>query len=292
VPKGQLRAASCIVQGMRWVVIVGSILLAVVSAGPSNAAEYPWLAHALTRSVATAFDPPAGFVRVPVESGSFADWLRHLPIERGDARLVLYDGRPVVDDGGAAAVVDIDVGHSDLQQCADAVMRLRAEYLYSHRLPGLIGFDLFDGERYRFLAYAEGTTPVATGETIAWQNGRPRDATHADLRRWLDIVYGFASTRSLARELRPVGRFADAAIGDVLVRPGSPGHAVVIVDMASDPASGRRMVIIAESSMPARSVRISRNPQDPALGPWLPLDDSRPLLLPGTSFDGSQLRRF
>ena len=46
--------------------------------------------------------------------------------------------------------VDIDVGRSDLQQCADAVMRLRAEYLYSHRLPGLIGFDLFDGERYRF----------------------------------------------------------------------------------------------------------------------------------------------
>ena len=276
---------------MRWGLLV-SILVAIVAAEPSDAAEYPWLAHAATRTVATAFDPPAGFVRVPAAAGSFGDWLRHLPLRRADAQLVLYDGRPVVDDGGAAAVVDIDVGRSDLQQCADAVMRLRAEYLYSHRLPGLIGFDLFDGERYRFLAYAEGTTPVAAGQTIAWRNGRPRDASHAGLRRWLDIVYGFASTRSLARELRPVGRFADAAIGDVLVRAGAPGHAVLIVDMASDPASGRRMVIIAESSMPARSVRIARNPHDPALGPWLPLADGQPLLLPGTSFDASQLRRF
>src|SRR5262249_7629924 len=163
---------------MRGGIIVGIVLLAVVATGPSEAAEYPWLVHAATRSVATAFDPPVGFVRVPSEPGSFADWLRHLPLERGDAQLVLYDGRPGIDDGGAAAVVDIDVGRSDLQQCADAVMRLRAEYLYSHRLAGLIGFELFDGERYRFLAYAEGTTPVAAGETIAWENGRPRDATH------------------------------------------------------------------------------------------------------------------
>jgi len=99
---------------MRSGIIVSIAILAVAAAGPSNAAEYPWLAHAATRSVATAFDPPTGFVRVPAEPGSFADWLRHLPLERRDAQLVLYDGRPVVDDGGAAAVVDIDVGRSDL----------------------------------------------------------------------------------------------------------------------------------------------------------------------------------
>ena len=256
------------------------------------APDYPWLTHGDSRTIVSVFAPPPGFVRVAADPGSFADWLRRLPLERGNAGLVLYDGRPIVDDGGAAGVVDIDVGSSDLQQCADAVMRLRAEYLYAHKLPGLIGFDLFDGQRYRFLAYVEGTTPIIAGNGIAWQNGRPEDASHASLRRWLDIVYGFASTRSLARELRPVGRFADAAIGDVLVRPGAPGHAVLIVDMANDPASGRRLVILAESSMPARSVRITRNPHDPTLGPWLPLEDGQPLALPGTSFEASQLRRF
>src|SRR5262249_14480099 len=171
-----------------------------------------------TRTIADAFPPPHGFIRLPATPGSFADWLRHLPLESEHATLALYDGRPVVDHGEAAAVVDIDVGTADLQQCADAVMRLRAEYLYAHRLPGLIGFDLFDGQRYRFLTYAEGTTPIVAGATVAWQSGRPQDTTHASLRRWLDIVYGFASTRSLARELRPAGRFADAALGDVLLR--------------------------------------------------------------------------
>jgi len=273
--------------------ILTALIVTTTLAGAAMAApDYPWLARPATRTIATAFPPPAGFTRVPAAPGSFADWLRHLPLEGEHAALALYDGRPVVDHGEAAAVVDIDVGTADLQQCADAVMRLRAEYLYAHRLTGLIGFDLFDGQRYRFLAYAEGTIPIVAGTAIAWNSGPPQDTTHASLRRWLDIVYGFASTRSLARELRPVGRFADAAIGDVLVRPGAPGHAVVIVDMASDPDSGHRMVIIAEGDMPARSLRISRNPQDPALGPWQPLRDGEPLMLPGTSFDAGQLRRF
>src|SRR5262249_22960118 len=83
------------------------------------------------------------------EPGSFGEWLRHLPLKPRDSGVTLHDGRPVADHGTVAAVIDIDAGRSDLQQCADAVMRLRAEYLFSHRLIGLIGFELYSGERYR-----------------------------------------------------------------------------------------------------------------------------------------------
>jgi hypothetical protein len=171
-------------------------------------------------------------------------------------------------------------------------MRLRAEYLFSRRLTGLIGFELYSGERYRFEAYAEGQTPVPAGERIAWQSGPPQDKSHASLRRWLDIVYGFASTRSLAHELRPVDRLADAAIGDVFVHPGSPGHAIIIVDLAVEPADGRRLVLLAQSSTPARDVHILRNTLAPGLGPWFPLVDGRPFATPGRVFAADELKRF
>jgi len=266
---------------------------ALLGGGAAQAAPaYAWLDGEAARTVADSFAVPAGFVRVAAAPGSFAEWLRDLPLKPADSAVTLHDGRPVADHGTVAAVVDIDVGRSDLQQCADAVMRLRAEYLFSRRLTGLIGFELYSGERYRFAAFAEGVTPMLAGERIAWQSGPPRDGSHASLRRWLDTVYAFASTRSLAHELRPVEDPAAAAIGDVFIHPGSPGHAVIIVDLAVDPADGRKLALLAQSSTPARDVHILRNTLDPASGAWFALSAGRPLATPGRVFAPSELKRF
>jgi len=255
------------------------------------APAYAWLDGAAGDAVADRFAVPEGFRRVAAAPGSFGDWLRHLPLKPAGSGVALHDGRPIVDRGTVAAVVDIDVGRSDLQQCADAVMRLRAEYLFSRRLTGLIGFELYSGERYRFEAYAEGQMPVPAGAGIAWQSGPPQDRAHAGLRRWLDIVYGFASTRSLAHELRPVARLSDAAIGDVFVHPGAPGHAVIIVDLAVDPG-GHAVVLLAQSSTPARDIHILRNTLEPRLGGWFALVEGRPFATPGRIFSPEELRRF
>lgn len=278
----------------RTILAVISMAAAVLLApGQARAAPaYSWLDSDATRTIADSFAAPDGFRRVAVAPGSFGDWLRHLPLKPADGGVTLYDGRPVADHGIVAAVIDIDVGRSDLQQCADAVMRLRAEYLFSRRLTGLIGFELYSGERYRFEAFAEGRTPILSGERIAWQSGPPQDMTHASLRRWLDTVYAFASTRSLAHELRPVEDPADAAVGDVFIHPGSPGHAVIIVDLAVDPADGRKLALLAQSSMPAREVHILRNTLEPRLGAWFALAASRPLATPGRVFAPNELRRF
>jgi hypothetical protein len=40
--------------------------------------------------------------------------------------VLLYNGAPKFRQDVHAAVIDIDVGTRDLQQCADATMRLRA----------------------------------------------------------------------------------------------------------------------------------------------------------------------
>ncbi|MEJ7666646.1 MAG: DUF4846 domain-containing protein [Hymenobacter sp.] len=78
-------------------------------------------AQRLAQRVAT----PPGSQRVAVAVGSWGEWLRGLPLRPAGTPARLYNGRlkdnqTVV----AAAVVDIDPGTQDLQQCADAVMRL------------------------------------------------------------------------------------------------------------------------------------------------------------------------
>ena len=82
-------------------------------------------------SLTARIRPPAGFLRSQVEVGDFADWLQRLPLKPAGTPVKLFDGRLSPNQDNHAAVIDIDVGTRDLMQCADAVIRLRAEYLYS-----------------------------------------------------------------------------------------------------------------------------------------------------------------
>src|SRR5262245_57542511 len=227
--------------------------------GPVTASadeDYPWMAGRAARSIESAIAAPAGFSRVEVLADSFAGWLRHLPLSPEGTEVTLYDGRPLLDQSIIAAVVDIDTGTSDLQQCADAIMRLRAEFLYSRGLPGAIGFALLDGQPYPFTAYSQGVTPRLNGDQVQWQREKPRGSGHGDLRGYLDLLFGFASTRSLAKELQPVSGLSDAEIGDVFIRPGQPGHAVIIADMAQSKSTGQRLVLLVQGSMPARGIYV------------------------------------
>jgi Domain of unknown function (4846) len=272
-----------------------ALSIAVATAWPTGGAQagdYPWLPQAPARDIANALPPPPGFARVAVAEDGFADWLRHLPLAPAGRTVLLHDGRPLLDQSIIAAVVDIDTGTSDLQQCADAVMRLRAEFLYSRGLFGAIGFALINGEPYPFTAYGRGLTPRPNGDAIQWEIAKPRGASHGDLRRYLDLLFGFASTRSLARELQPVASLRDAGIGDVFIRAGQPGHTVIIADMAEDPSTGRRLVLLVQGSMPARGIYILNNTPHADLGAWFDLADDKPLITPSYAFRQEELRRF
>jgi hypothetical protein len=228
---------------------------------------------------------------VSAEPGSFAEWLRGLPLAPAGTPVLLHDGREKADQSEAAAVIDIDVGDADLQQCADAIIRLRAEFLFSRGAFADIAFDFTSGDRYRFRSYAAGITPAVAGSAVSWRQGRSNGDSHASLRRWLDIVFTYAGTMSLSRELDPVGSLADAAIGDTLILPGSPGHAVLIVDMAADATTERKAALLAQGFMPAQSVHILANPDDAALSPWFLVGEDRVVAGPWI-FMPDRLRRF
>ena len=56
---------------------------------------------------------------------TFGAWLRSVPLKK-NLTVYLYNGVPKRNQEAQFAVLDVSVGHEDLQQCADAVMRLRA----------------------------------------------------------------------------------------------------------------------------------------------------------------------
>ncbi|UOQ99804.1 DUF4846 domain-containing protein [Hymenobacter sp. 5317J-9] len=245
----------------------------LVEAGPAPVGRpaglsYPWLNKpgAASQSLAARFPAPAGCRRAPVAAGSWGEWLRYLPLKPAGTKARLYNGALKNRQEVVAAVLDIDVGTKDLQQCADAVIRLRAEYLFSQN-PNQIHFHLTTGYDFWFSDFVAGKTFRVVNEQVLPAT-RPAEAlTHAALGRYLLPTFGYAGTLSLSRELRPTP-LAAVQPGDVLIHGGAPGHAVLVVDVAENPATHQQYVLLAQSYMPAQNIHLLRNVDAPALGAW------------------------
>ena len=83
---------------------------------------------------------PAGYQRVPASPHSFGAFLREIPLKKSKT-VYLYNGQPKINQDAQFAVLDMSIGKKDLQQCADAVMRLRAEYLFAENKNAEIKFS-------------------------------------------------------------------------------------------------------------------------------------------------------
>jgi hypothetical protein len=250
---------------MRLVFLPVSLLLMLPTLG---APVYPWLATqpAAAQRLAQRIAVPPGCQRVPVAAGSWSEWLRGLPLKPAGTPARLFNGKLKDNQAVVAAVVNIDPGTTDLQQCADAVMRLRAEYLFSVN-PNKIHFHLTTGYDAWFSDYLAGTTFRVQGERVYPAPKPVEAATHAALGRYLLPVFGYAGTLSLSREVQPVP-LAQAQPGDVLVHGGSPGHAVLVADAATNVRTGQRYLLLMQSYMPAQHIHLLRNVSQPTLGAW------------------------
>ncbi|HLX65921.1 MAG TPA: DUF4846 domain-containing protein [Puia sp.] len=240
-----------------------SLLLAFFAGLPVGAGVNPYAAIG-------AIPVPASYHRVAEGVGSFGAWLRTLPLKKGTT-VYLYNGKPKENQDAQFAVLDVSVGHEDLQQCADAVMRMRAEYLYSRGEYGAITFYTEQGVRLNF---------------ADWTADRRRPAFDAYLKK----VFTYCSTRTLAKQLVRAS-FDAVEPGDVLIRAGSPGHAMLVVDVAED-GTGHRVYLLAQSYMPAQDIHIVKNPSDD-LSPWYRADSTFGIVeTPEYVFKTNELRKW
>ena len=242
-------------------------------------------------TIAQRFSPPAGYLRTPAPAGSFAAYLRNLPLKAPGAPVRYFDGAIKRPSGVHVAVVDLDIGSRDLQQCADAVIRLRAEYLWTTGAFDRISFHFTNGFRADYPRWRAGERIRVEGNQVNWYPGGAGSTTYATFRKYLDMVFAYAGTWSLQQELSATD-WEELAPGDVLVEGGSPGHAVIVVDVAVHPESGEKLYLLGQSYMPAQDIHILQNPADPELSPWYAAAAPGPVRTPEWAFRRSHLRRF
>jgi len=249
--------------------------------------SHPWGDQPAETTLAQAFPPPEGCRRV-APNEPFAVWLRSLPI-REDATVRYFDGRVKPRQDVQAAVIDIDVGSSDLQQCADAVIRLRAEFLFASDREDEIRFDFTSGDPAAWADWRVGGRPSVQGNRVTWRTRATPDDGYANFRRYLRTVFAYAGTASLESQMHAVADPKAVRPGDVFIQGGFPGHAVMVVDVVENPR-GERFFLLAQSYMPAQDVHVLRVPSSDS--PWYPAKAHGVLKTPEWRFDYADLRRW
>jgi len=223
-------------------------------------------------TIATRFETPVGYERKEQINGSYPHYLNNFPLLPPDAKVHLYDGSLKYDQDVHAAVLDIDVGSRDLQQCADAIMRLRSEYLYKEKLYNDISFNFTNGWKFEYSKWRKGNKLIVKGNKTYWEEGGSTKSTYDDFRSYLNQVFMYAGTLSLSKELKSKN-IEDIEIGDLLIQGGSPGHAVLVVDMCENPITGDKAIMLAQSYMPAQQIHILKNKTNATASPWYLLSE-------------------
>lgn len=234
---------------------------------------------------------PKGFQRLDVAPNSFAEYLRNLPLKLDGSKVKYFDGTSKPNSGVYVAVVDIGIGNKDLHQCADAVMRLWAEYLWKQKKYEQIHFNLTNGFRVDYSEWMKGKRIIVKGNKTTWSQKGIASNTYRDFWNYMELVFSYAGTLSLSKELKSVD-IVDIKIGDVFIKGGTPGHAVIVVDMATDIKSNKKVLLLAQSYMPAQELQILCNPIEKSISPWYSSDIKEKLVTPEWVFKLSELKRF
>lgn len=258
-----------------------------------RADQYAWL----SRKQRVGYEPlidrmavPAGFNRVGVAEGSFAEWLRHLPVAPVDSPVKSAKGRVILAAGhpNLAAVVVLQPHMARLLSAGNMLIRLRGEYCWSAGQTENLSFHFMSGQRYAWQAWMQGVRTVLRERKVVFRKTDSRGCGRADFCQYLETVFRYASTYSLLDDTR---RVEDGAIGigDILLRPGRPGHAMLVVDVATN-ADGDVRILLGEGGMPVQTFHILQSDAD---NPWFPFSREGKIDLAGRGgFEMEHLRRW
>lgn len=263
-------------------------------------------------TIGTRFGVPKGFKRVEAEKGSFAEYIRNYELKPKDSIAYYYD-----DETGSyfenkeASTVGVFQLKNQLNrwmQCADSIIMLYAEYLYSAQRFEEIKFTFANGFECDWITYSKGNR--FNPSENAWELKEEPDDSYETFLKYLDLVYQYANTDSLARDMSSSPAMQDIGIGDAFVvgvsqlqavaatvAPGiniKYGHAIIVTDVAVNPDTGEYLFMLAEGNTPATDITIIENP-DKSMGVWFKFNEVGSFVKnadPGIPWSAAWLRRF
>ncbi len=240
--------------------------------------------------IKTRFNTPEGFNRVQPTKNSFQYYLQNFNLKPQGSRVHLYNQELKNRQDVHEAILNITVGNRDLQQCADATMRLRAEYLFQEQLFHNIHFNFTNGFNAAYSKWRQGERIRVKGNSVTWYKGAKKGDSRKSFDKYLAMVFSYAGTLSLEKEMKKV-ILKDMQIGDIFIQGGSPGHAVIVVDMAIN-KKRETIFLLAQSYMPAQEIHILKNFINPLTSPWYSAKNLSNLTTPEWTFTKNNLKRF
>lgn len=207
----------------------------------------------------TRIAAPDGYRRAAAPEESLTGFLRRYEMKEDGSPVLLYDGRKKGNQKAHAAVFALPIENEDLQQCADSVMRIYAEYYWNSGQHDKIAFHFTDGFLCEYSKWKEGYRVIADKSGTRWKKSNSYDASYETFLKYLRIVFSYAGTHSMESFEAETIALSEIKAGDVILKGGSPGHVVMVVDICEN-NEGKKAFLLAQGYMPAQEFHVIKNP--------------------------------
>lgn len=237
----------------------------------------------------TRINTPDHYERLDAKDTSFQTFLRHYPLKEDGSPVLLYNGKEKGGQNDHIAVFKLPLENEDLQQCADSVMRMYAEYFFSTEQYEKIVFQFSDGFEAKYTKWRDGYRIGIENDKAYWVKTASYDNSYETFVKYMRIVFAYSGTASMDSEAREIN-LNEIQAGDVFLKGGSPGHVVMVVDVCENEA-GKKAFLLAQGYMPAQEFHLLKNPLHDT-DPWYYEEEIEyPLQTPGYVFEEGSLKR-
>lgn len=252
--------------------------------------ETPSLVNQDSLTIKSRVNVPEGYGRTNYPKGSFEDYLRHYKLKPFGSKIINYDDTEYFWQRGHIGILEVPVPKNGLQQCADALIRIRSEFLWDNNRKDEIGFNFTSGHYCSWKKYAEGYRPKINGSKVSFHKIASADSSRDNFYKYLNLIYTYSGTLSLYHELEAI-KAKDLKIGDMLIKGGSPGHIVMLCDEAIND-KGEKLFLLFQGNTPAQSVHLVKNLEDSTISPWYQLKDDAVTPVSNYTFGSAKFVRF